>query len=1090
VPKRTDIRRILVIGSGPVLIGQASEFDYAGSQVCRTLREEGYQVVVVNSNAATVMTDPSLADRTYVEPLTAEVVEKVIARERPEALLPTVGGQTGLNLAVVLARSGVCERYGVEVIGASVEAIARCEDRDQFKKAMLEMGLRVAESGCATTVEEGMAAGRRLGLPVVLRPAFTLGGSGGSMVYNFEEMEGCLVRALAASPIGQVLVERSLAGWREFGVEVLRDAADQVLVAAVLEHVDALGVHEGDSMVVLPPQTLTAEAVAAYGEMAGRVVRKVDVAGGAADVQLAADPETGGVVVSEANPRLSRSSALASKATGFPIGRVAARLAVGYTLDEVVPGAPGRPQVPGAARGSRCVFKIPRFSFKKFPQADPTLNTSMKSVGEAMSIGSNFKEALQKGIRSLEIGRHGLGFDGRDFRVEEPKDDAELTHKLLVPNDKRHFYCQLALGKGWTVDRVAQLTRIDRWFLQEIEEINQTAAKVAPFQGTAGLESLPTELLWEAKLSGFSDVQIAVLTGTSDGAVAALRRRRGVRPAYKLVDTCGGFRGDGPYYSTYEPANEDRVTAKRRILILAGGPNRIGQGAEFDTCCCDGIRAVQELGYAAIVVNPNPAAVSTDPAMADRLYLEPLTLEDVLSVVEAEKPEGVIVELGGETALRLAAPLQRAGVPVLGTHPDSMARAKDRGRFRELLATLGLRPAPSGTASSLGAARELAAELGYPVLVRPSDVLSGPPRQFVFDESGLEHFVTEASIASESGTEAPILIDKFLEHAIEVDVDAVADGRDCVVGGILEHIEEAGVHSGDASMVMPPITLTEPVVQALAEQTKLIARELKVVGLMNVQFAIREDTIHVLEVNPGASRTVPFVSRAIGVPLANIATKVMLGHTLADLGLAREVAIGHVAVRQSVFPFVRFPGVDAVLGPEMRSTGEVMGMDTTFGMAYAKGQQGAGNPLPLAGTIFVSVRNADKRELIFIAKKLDDLGFDLVGTEGTANTLARNGVRVRKLQKVSFGRPNVLDMIKNKELKVIINTVSGKNPRRDEVLIRTHAIVNGIPLIGNIHAAAAFVQGIEALAKGGLSVKSLQEYGQHYAPPPPAVHPR
>jgi carbamoyl-phosphate synthase large subunit len=1090
VPKRTDIKKILIIGSGPIIIGQACEFDYSGSQACKALKEEGYEIVLVNSNPATIMTDPRMADRTYVEPITAEVVEKIIARERPDAVLPTLGGQTGLNVAVFLDRAGVYKRYGVEVLGASPEAISRAEDRELFKKAMLEIGLRVPESGITTTVEAGMEIGQRIGFPLILRPAFTLGGFGGSTAYNVEELEQCLVKAITISPVGQVLVERSVLGWKEIEFEVMRDCVDNVIMITSMENVDPMGVHTGDSIVVAPSQTLTAKEYGEYVGLSKRVIRKIGITGGAANIQFAGNPANGEIVIIEVNPRLSRSSALASKATGFPIARVATKLAIGLTLDEILNDVTGRTYAFFEPTVDYCVFKIPRFTFKKFPQADPTICTSMKSVGEAMSIGRNFKEALQKGIRSLEVGRYGLGFDGKDHLVPEPKDDAELRHKLLVPNDMRHFYIKVALEKGWSVEEVADLTKIDKWFIEAMRQILELGKEVAQFQGRAGLRKIPADLWWRAKGSGFSDVQIAHLTGTKQFDVKKARERRGVRPAYKLVDTCAGeFDPKRPYfYSTYEPINENRVTDKKKIIILGGGPNRIGQGIEFDYCCCHASYAVKELGYEAIMINSNPETVSTDYDTSDKLYFEPLTLEDVLAIVEEEKPEGVIVQLGGQTPLNLAVPLEKAGVRILGTSPDSIDQAEDRKRFAVLLQKLGLNQAPNGAALSFEEARAIANEIGYPVLVRPSFVLGGRAMQLVYDDEELEHYMAEAKIASEALTEHPILVDKFLEHALEIDVDAIADGKTCVIGGIMEHIEEAGVHSGDAAMVLPPLTLTQPIIQKLTEQTQAMARELNVKGLMNVQFAIKDDTIYVLEVNPRASRTVPFVSKAIGVPLANIATKVMLGYSLEELGFTKEVTIDHVAVKQSVFPFIRFPGVDAVLGPEMKSTGEVMGIDQTFGLAYAKSMQGAGHILPLSGKVFVSVRNSDKREIVFIAKQLETLGFELVATEGTAAALAKSDVKVSTLQRISVGRPNVLDLIRNKEIKLIINTVSGKTPRKDEVFIRNLAIANNIPLITTLAAAGAAVHGIEALKKKGIAVKSLQEYGSRYAAP--ALAPR
>ena len=1085
MPKRPDIKKILMIGSGPIIIGQACEFDYSGSQACKALREEGYEIVLINSNPATIMTDPRMADHTYIEPITAEVVEKIIAKERPDAVLPTLGGQTGLNVAVFLARAGVYDRYGVEVLGASPEAISRAEDREEFRQAMLEIGLKIPESAVTTSVEEGMAIAQRIGFPIILRPAFTLGGFGGSTAYNVEELEEYLVKGITASPVGQVLVEQSVLGWKEIEFEVMRDCADNVIMITSMENVDPMGVHTGDSMVVAPSQTLTAPEYTQYTDMCRRIIRKIDVTGGGVNIQFGGDPATGDIVVIEVNPRLSRSSALASKATGFPIARVATKLAIGLTLDEILNDVTGRTYTLFEPTIDYCVFKIARFTFKKFPQADPTINTSMKSVGEAMAIGRNFREALQKGIRSLEIGRFGLGFDGHDDRVREPRGEAELTHKLVVPNDMRHFYIKLALERGMTVEQVAELTKIDRWFIDNIREIIEIAGRVAQHQGADGLAGMPDALWWEAKGAGFSDVQIGHLTGTGEVAAHQARTARGIRPAYKLVDTCAGeFDPARPYYySTYEPVNENRVTGGKKILILGGGPNRIGQGIEFDYCCCHASYAVKELGYEAIIINSNPETVSTDYDTSDKLYFEPLTREDVLAIVAEEEPEGVIVQLGGQTPLNLAVPLERAGVRILGTSPDAIDRAEDRKRFAALLAKLGLVQASNGTATSFEEAKAIAAEIGYPVVVRPSYVLGGRAMQVVFDAEQLAQFMAEAKMASLAAEEHPILVDKFLEHAIEIDVDAVADGRLCVIGGIMEHIEEAGVHSGDSACALPPTTLTREQVAELGRQTKALAMEIGVVGLMNVQYAIKDDVIYVLEVNPRASRTVPFVSKTIGVPLANIATKVMMGYSLEELRFTDEVRVDHVAVKQAVFPFVRFPGVDAVLGPEMKSTGEVMGVDQSFGLAYAKSQQGAGHTLPMDGTVFVSVRNADKREVIFIAKRLEDMGFDLVATEGTAAALRRNGVQVRTLQRISVGRPHVLDLIKNKEIVLIINTVSGKHPRQDEIRIRTAAIANSIPLISTLSAAAAFVNGIDALKKKGIDVKSLQEFGSHYTPP-------
>ncbi len=1079
MPKRTDIKKILIIGSGPIIIGQACEFDYSGSQACKALREEGYEVVLINSNPATIMTDPRMADRTYIEPITAEAVEKIIAKERPDAVLPTLGGQTGLNVAVFLDRAGVYKQYGVEVIGCSPDAIARAEDRDLFKQAMLEIGLTVPDSGIATSVEEGTAIGQRIGFPLILRPAFTLGGSGGSTAYNLEELGDCLTHALTTSPVGQVLVEQSVLGWKEIEFEVMRDCADNVIIITSMENVDPMGVHTGDSMVVAPSQTLSAKEYTEYTNLCRRIIRKIDVTGGGINIQFGGNPDDGGIVIIEVNPRLSRSSALASKATGFPIARVATKLAVGLTLDEITNDVTGKTLAYFEPTVDYCVFKVARFTFKKFPQADPTINTSMKSVGEAMSIGRTFKEALQKGLRSLEIGRYGLGFDGKDHLVPEPKDDAKLAYKLVTPNDARHFYIAYALRKGWSVEKVADLTKIDRWFIQNLQEIIDMAEEIARHRGLKGLKKMPADVLRQAKRGGFSDVQIAHLTDSRETDVADERKKRGIKPSYKLVDTCAGeFDANRPYYySTYEPVDENRITRNKKILILGGGPNRIGQGIEFDYCCCHASFAIKELGCEAIMINSNPETVSTDYDTSDKLYFEPLTREDVLAIIDAEQPEGVIVQLGGQTPLNLAVPLEEAGVRILGTSPDSIDRAEDRERFKQLLGKLDLLQPPNGTAFSNDDAKAIAADIGYPVVVRPSYVLGGRAMDIVYDATELEGYMAQARIASDVSTDHPILIDKFLENAIEVDVDAVADGHRCVIGGIMEHIEHAGVHSGDSVCTIPPITLTAEIIGELTRQTKALAMELGVVGLMNVQYAIRGDTIYVLEVNPRASRTVPFVSKTIGVPLANIATKVMLGKSLEELGFTKEVTVEHMAVKAPVFPFARFPGTDAVLGPEMKSTGEVMGIDSSFGMAFAKSQQGAGHVVPMDGTVFISVRNNDKRDVIFIAKKLEDLGFNLVATEGTAAALAHNDVTVKALRKVSVGRPNVLDLMKNHEVRLIINTVSGKHPRIDEIHIRTHAIANNIPLISTLSAAAAFVNGIEALKKRGIDVKPLQEYG-------------
>jgi carbamoyl-phosphate synthase large subunit len=1082
VPRRNDLKKILLIGSGPIIVGQACEFDYSGSQACKALKEEGYEVVLINSNPATIMTDPQMADRTYIEPITPEVLEKIIARERPDAILPTLGGQTGLNVAVFLARDGVYDRYGVEVIGASAEAISRAEDRELFKNAMQEIGLKVPDSGLAHSVEEGMAIAEKVGLPVILRPAFTLGGTGGATAYNLEELRGYLKYALSVSPIGQVLVEQSVLGWKEIEFEVIRDCADNVILITSMENIDPMGVHTGDSMVVAPAQTLTAREYKQYADYCRRIIRKIGITGGGANIQFGGNPDNGDIVIIEVNPRLSRSSALASKATGYPIARVATKLAVGLTLDEVRNDVTGRTSAFHEPTVDYCVFKIARFTFEKFPQADPTINTSMKSVGEAMSIGRNFKEALQKGIRSLENQRFGLGFDRKELDPEKFPDLEEIRQRLRLPNAERLFYVKLALEKGLSLDEIYELSKIDRWFLHNIREIVEEGHSLKKFQGLSGLRQIPAETMRAVKADGFSDVQLARLTGTDEEAVRQRRKELGVEAAFKQVDTCAGeFIAERPYYySTYDRVNENKLTGNKKIIILGGGPNRIGQGIEFDYCCVHAVFAVKELGYEAIMINSNPETVSTDYDTSDKLYFEPLTREDVLAIVEQEKPEGVIVQLGGQTPLNLAVPLEKAGVKILGTSPDSIDRAEDRKRFKELVDKLGLKQAPNATATSVEEVRALAQEIGYPVLLRPSYVLGGRAMELVYDDADVEQFMKKAMEAS---PERPVLIDKFLEDAIEIDVDCVSDGQTAVIGGIMEHIEEAGIHSGDSACVLPPYTLGDEILGQIKEQTYALARELNVKGLMNIQYAVKDDVVYTLEVNPRASRTVPFVSKATGVPLVNIAAKVMLGMSLQELNFTREVEVENTAVKEAVFPFSRFPGVDAILGPEMKSTGEVMGINDTFGMAFLKSQQGAGQILPQKGTVFISLRSKDKRPMIFLAKKLVDLGFSLVGTKGTAKALARNDIPIAQVLKVSQGRPNVVDMMKNGEIDLIINTPGGKGTKPDGLAIRSNAVALKVPLITTVAGAYAAVNGIEALRKKGIQVKTIQEYGLRYVNP-------
>jgi carbamoyl-phosphate synthase large subunit len=1076
--KRKDIKKILMIGSGPIVIGQACEFDYSGSQACKALREEGYFTILVNSNPATIMTDPGMADVTYIEPLNVEILKKIIIKERPDAILPTLGGQTGLNLAFFLMKEGILKKYGVESIGASVDAISRAEDRDLFKKAMQDIGINLPKSGIANTVEEGVKIASAIGFPIILRPAYCLGGSGGATVYNKEELDAALAKALDISPVHQVLVEESVLGWKEIEFEVMRDCVDNVIMITSMENVDPMGVHTGDSAVVAPSQTLTAQEYADFVNLSKKIIRKVGITGGGANIQFAQNPANGKIYIIEVNPRLSRSSALASKATGFPIASVATKLAVGLTLPEVMNQVTGRTTSFFEPTVDYCVFKICRFTFEKFPATERVLNTSMKAVGEAMSIGRNFREALNKGIRSTETKRFGLGCDGKDKISDEQLKSPEgelleqIKTKLRIPNDDRFFYVRYALRAGLSIDEIYDISKIDRWFIQNMQQLAKLEDKIKSF---GKLSDLPVELLKKAKEDGFSDKQIAYLLGASEGEVRDLRKKKNVAPVYKLVDTCAGeFKSEKPYYySTYETNNESVPSKRKKVLILGGGPNRIGQGIEFDYCCCHASYALRELGIESIMINCNPETVSTDYDTSDKLYFEPLTVEDVLNIVDLEKPLGAIVQFGGQTPLNIAIPLEKAGLNILGTSPDSIDIAEDRKRFRELVQKLKIIQPENGIATSFDESKQIASKIGYPVVVRPSYVLGGRAMEIVYDEAGLEEYMKEAQ---EVSGEHPILIDKFLEDAIEVDVDAICDGQMCVIGGIMEHIEEAGIHSGDSAMVLPPHTLGNDIIEKIRQQTKRLALELNVKGLLNIQFAVRRNTVYILEVNPRASRTVPFVSKVIGVPLANLATKIMLGAKLKDLGFTEEKKINHVAVKESVFPFIRFPGVDPVLGPEMKSTGEVMGIDKTFGLAFAKSQLGAGQKLPVGGNVFISVKNEDKRKIVFVAKKLSDLGFKLFATSGTAHALKQNDMDVEVVPKLHEGRPNVVDKIKSGQLNLIINTPSGKATKKDETNIRSIAIIHNIPLVTTVSGAEATAIAIEALIKKQLDVKSLQEY--------------
>jgi len=1075
MPKRTDIKKILIIGSGPIVIGQACEFDYSGTQACKALKQEGYEVVLVNSNPATIMTDPEMADVTYIEPLDVEFLEAIIKKERPDALLPTMGGQTALNLAIALADEGILQRYGVQLIGASREAIKKAEDRELFKKAMKNIGLEVPRSRAVSSMQEGLEAIEYVRFPAILRPAFTLGGTGGAVAYNMEEYKVLLEKALKLSPVGQVLVEESVLGWKEFELEVMRDCKDNVVIICSIENLDPMGVHTGDSITVAPQQTLSDKEYQRMRDAAIAVIREIGVDTGGSNIQFAVHPDTGRMVIIEMNPRVSRSSALASKATGFPIAKIAAKLAVGLTLDEIpnditkVTPASFEPTI------DYVVTKIPRFAFEKFPEADSTLTTQMKSVGEAMAIGRTFKESLQKALRSLEIELYG-------FDPLHDASDEQIIENIKTPNALRILYIAEALRRGFSVKEISELSMIDPWFITNIYEI-------VKFELSLRTDPLNKEVLYRAKELGFSDRRIATIKGLSEEKVRQLRDNNGIWPVYKRVDTCAAeFEAYTPYlYSTYErPLYNIKQKSssvecealfissdKPRIIILGGGPNRIGQGIEFDYCCVHAVFALKELGYETIMVNCNPETVSTDYDTADKLYFEPLTLEDVLAVVRKENPIGVIVQFGGQTPLKLAVPLEREGIRILGTSPDAIDRAEDRERFSALLRKLGLRQPDNGIATDERSALKVAERIGYPVLVRPSYVLGGRAMEIVFDEESLKRYIKEAVKAS---PEHPILIDKYLIDAIEVDVDAISDGKRVIIGGVMEHIEEAGIHSGDSACVIPPYTLSDAIVQKIKAQTRALAIELGVIGLMNVQFAVKDEQVYVLEVNPRASRTVPYVSKAIGIPLAKVAAKLMVGKTLEELGLKTDPTIKHVAVKEAVFPFDRFPGVDPLLGPEMKSTGEVMGIDMNFGIAYAKAEASARNRVPDSGKIFISVRDEDKPKVLEVAKGFIRLGFQIVATRGTAAYLNSHGLKVDVINKLKEGRPNVVDLIKNQEIQFIINTVESARARKDSYYIRESALRYGVPYTTTISGAKAVVKAIDAMRKGSPTIKSLQEY--------------
>jgi carbamoyl-phosphate synthase large subunit len=1068
MPKRTDIHSILLIGSGPIIIGQACEFDYSGVQACKALREEGYRVILVNSNPATIMTDPEFADRTYIEPITPEVVEKIIERERPDVLLPTLGGQTALNTAMALHHSGVLKKYNVEMIGANAEAIRKGEDRQIFKDCMLKIGLDVPISGTAHTLEEARAVAQKIGrYPLIIRPAFTMGGTGGGVAYNKEEFETIAANGIDLSPVSEVLIEESLIGWKEYEMEVMRDRADNCVVICSIENFDPMGVHTGDSITVAPAQTLTDKEYQIMRDASFAVIREIGVETGGSNIQFSVDPATGRMIVIEMNPRVSRSSALASKATGFPIAKIAAKLAVGYTLDEIRNDITRETPASFEPTIDYVVTKIPRFAFEKFPGADQTLTTAMKSVGEAMAIGRTFRESLQKALRSLEVGAWGFG--GGKLGGDEPPPEAEIKAKLATPNHERLLYIRHALRAGWSVEKIHATTFIDPWFLEHLRAITVAEQALAGDKSDAALA--------RAKENGFSDRQVAAAWKTTELAVRAQRKQAGLVPSYRLVDTCAAeFEAYTPYfYSSYDRGDDEArpESGKRKVMILGGGPNRIGQGIEFDYCCVHAAFALKELGFETLMVNSNPETVSTDYDTSDKLFFEPLTLEDVLNIYEREKVWGVIVQFGGQTPLNLAAGLQANGVNIIGTSVASIDRAEDRKLFSEMLHKLGLLQTPNVTATDEEEALAGAAQIGYPILVRPSFVLGGRAMQIVYSDEELRHYMRTAVEAS---PERPVLIDRFLDDAVEVDVDCIADGTDAVIGAIMEHIEQAGVHSGDSACAIPARSLSPEVQAEIRRATLAMAKELGVRGLMNVQFAVKDGKAYVLEVNPRASRTVPFVSKSIGVSLAKLAAQVMSGKTLAELGFLKEIVPTHFSVKEAVLPFNRFPGVDILLGPEMKSTGEVMGIDDDFGMAYAKTQMAASPALPRQGNVFISVRDRDKAAAVEVARQLVALGFHLYSTSGTGEALEKAKVPYHKLLKIQEGRPNVLDMLKNGEIALVINTPAGKVARVDEVRIRTTALAQRVPVVTTLAAAQASALAIQALHARPMTVKSLQEY--------------
>ena len=1076
MPKRTDIKKILLIGSGPIIIGQACEFDYSGTQACKSLKEEGYEIVLVNSNPATIMTDPEFADHTYIEPVTPDVVEKIIKKHRPDALLPTMGGQTALNTALAVEKRGVLDKYNVELIGAKVHSIKKAEDRNLFKEAMVKIGQKVPPSGHALSIEEAWNIVKETDFPAIIRPSFTLGGTGGSIAYSKEEFVPLVEHALSSSPVNQVLIEKSLLGWKEYELEVMRDLNDNVVIICSIENFDPMGVHTGDSITVAPAQTLTDKEYQIMRNAAIDIIREIGVDTGGSNIQFAIDPDTGDMIVIEMNPRVSRSSALASKATGFPIAKIAAKLAVGYSLDEIknditrVTPASFEPTL------DYCVVKIPRFTFEKFQQTEPILTTQMKSVGEVMSIGRTFKEALQKSIRSMEIGSYGFEeafqFRLNNIGLSNEMQKEKLIAALSIPFSDRLWQVAAALRRGIEIDQLYSLTGIDPWFLDNLKRIIELEIEI---KNLKSIESIDNQVLYKAKENGFSDIFLAVLLNCSEKDIYKKRTELNVFPSYKRVDTCGAeFEAFTPYlYSTYEEECEANVTEKKKIMILGGGPNRIGQGIEFDYCCVHASFALKEDGFETIMVNCNPETVSTDYDTSDRLYFEPVTLEDILHIIRIEKPTGIIVQLGGQTPLKLSLSLLNAGAPIIGTSPIDIDRAENRELFKQVLEKLGLKQPKNGIAFSYNEAKEIASSIGYPVVVRPSYVLGGRAMEIVYSQNRLEHYMQHAVKAS---PEHPVLIDKFLENAIEFDVDAISDGNDVVIGGVMEHIEEAGIHSGDSACSLPVISLSPEIVGEMKNQTRALAKELRVIGLINIQFAVQNNQIYIIEVNPRASRTIPFVSKSIGVPLAKIAARVMAGKTLKEIGFTKEVSPDHVSVKESVFPFNKFSNVDILLGPEMKSTGEVMGIDKSFGRAFAKSQLATGVKLPLEGTAFISVKDSDKSKAIEIAKGLNELGYRILATSGTADFLKKAGATVDRINKVKEGSPHCVEMIESQKIDLVINTTFGEQAIQDSFSLRRSSLNQNLPYCTTIAGASALLDGLKAMKEESLGITAIQEY--------------